>query len=279
MLVLDRWLVGPGLGVVTATVVDQVGRVGRHQGSARPGHEAPHIPLLRGIATEEAVRTQAPEIAGSGNGLGGRLRHLVRVRQQLGRGRLLGQEVGQFVRLPEVGQIQLVGEGGQDIGVPLGEFSRPVVVEGEAALLLGSQARAADGDEFGAVGLNDADASEAGVHGGLDGGVAGEDDAGLVDNDGAGGADLTQGRLDLGEVAVVVRAGVAGVGGEGRERRDRPVLLWHLRLVLVRLLVHHSCLHPRGISLKTERAAGRASLLASGGPCVHPLIVVRIVTL
>ncbi|MDP9355234.1 MAG: hypothetical protein M3R02_08120, partial [Chloroflexota bacterium] len=69
--------------MVAATVVDQVGRVGRHEGSARPGHEAPHIPLLRGIATEEAVRTQAPEVAGLGDGLVGRLRHLVRVRQQL----------------------------------------------------------------------------------------------------------------------------------------------------------------------------------------------------
>ncbi len=98
-------------------------------------------------------------------------------------------------------------------------------MKGEAALLLRSEVDPADGDEFGDIGLDDPDAGEAGLHGGLDGGVAGEDDASLVDDDGAGGAHFAQGRFDLGQVALVVSAGVAGIGGERRQGGDRPVLL------------------------------------------------------
>ena len=57
-------IVGLGLRVVAALVVDQVGRVGGHRGGPLPGHQPPHLAGVRAIAAEQPVVAQQPEIAG-----------------------------------------------------------------------------------------------------------------------------------------------------------------------------------------------------------------------
>ncbi len=57
-------VLAPVWRVVAAVVVDQVGRVGGHQGGALAGHQALHVVFVGGIATEQAVLTQEVEVAG-----------------------------------------------------------------------------------------------------------------------------------------------------------------------------------------------------------------------
>lgn len=63
--------------MVLAGVVDEVGRVGRHEASFLPVHHDVHIVFRGGVATEQAMATQEPEVAGLGARLFGRLGNAV----------------------------------------------------------------------------------------------------------------------------------------------------------------------------------------------------------
>ena len=167
---------------------------------------------------------EEPEIAGLRDRLFGRFGDEVGVDEGLGEGIGQPEQLGQLVRLPQVREVDVLGDGGQDLLIPLGQFGSAVVEEREAGLLLRRESTPADGDEFGAVGLDDAEAFDADLLGRLHGGVAGQDGAGLVDHDRAGGADLRKGLLDLGQVAGGVAAGITGIGGEvGTRARPAPL--------------------------------------------------------
>lgn len=79
--------------------------------------------------------------------------------------------------------VVLLAETVQHLLIPLGEVGGAVIGEGKADLLLFGEAGAADGDQFVAVGLDDADAVDSGFLSALDRAVASEDAVVLVDND------------------------------------------------------------------------------------------------
>lgn len=170
---------------------------------------------------------QPPQIAGPGDRLRGHLGDRVRVAGQRNRQTVLAKDVGEFILVPERGEIDLVGEGSEDLGVPAGQFGGPVVVEGKAALLVGGEPR---------------------LGGRLDGGVAGEDDPVLVDDDRAGGADLAQRLGDEVKVARVMAAGVVRIGRQGIEGHIGVRHGWDLssffRDKQKRPLVEHLCSAP-----------------------------------
>ena len=67
--------------MVAAIVVDQIGRVGGHEARPLSRHEPFHIGCPGGIAAEQAIITQYPEIAGPGERLGGQLGNLIGIDQ------------------------------------------------------------------------------------------------------------------------------------------------------------------------------------------------------
>ena len=94
------------------------------------------------------------------------------------------------------GNVVLFSEAVQHFLIPLGEVGGAVIGEGKANLLLFGQAGASDSDHFVAVGLDYADAVDAGLLSALDSAVAGENAIVLIDNDRAGCAVTLQGFLD-----------------------------------------------------------------------------------
>ena len=80
---------------------------------------------------------EQPEVAGLGDRLLGRLGHEVGIDQGFRERLRLAKQLGQFVGLPQVGEVDVFGNGGEDLLVPFGQFSRAVVEEGQAGLLPG----------------------------------------------------------------------------------------------------------------------------------------------
>jgi hypothetical protein len=104
------------VGPVGARVVHEVGGVGLEQRGALAVHEAAHIRERRGVAAEEPVVAEEPEVARSGDGLGGRLRYVVRLREALSRveGR---QEVRHHALERLVLEVEPVHQRGQGVDV------------------------------------------------------------------------------------------------------------------------------------------------------------------
>ena len=114
-----------------------------------------------------------------------------------GKGLNLGlEDAVEIVLREEEGDVVLLAEAVEHLLIPLGEISGPVIGEGKADLLLFGEAGAADSDHLVAVGLDHADAVDAGFFSALNSAVAGEDAVVLIDDDRTGCAVTLQGFLD-----------------------------------------------------------------------------------
>ena len=93
------------------------------------------------------------------------------------------EDAVEIVLREEEGDVVLLAEAVQHLLIPLGKISGAVIGEGKADLLLFGQAGATDSDHFVAVGLDHADAVDAGFLSALDSAVTSEDAIVLIDND------------------------------------------------------------------------------------------------
>jgi hypothetical protein len=200
-----------GDGIVAARLdLDAVWRVGVDQVDRLPAQQAVHVVGLAAVAAEQAMDAEAVQVAGPGDGLVGRLGHVVgvgqprvRPRRQQPPQRVVG-EAGEGeveLHLPEPGQLQ-----GQLVVVPARQGRGLVVGQAVGLGLGGRQAR---GDV-------DGDLLQPQHQGGLVARVADDDHALLVHDDRLAEAEFPDRRDDgvhggvVDPRVVLVRADAAG---------------------------------------------------------------------
>jgi hypothetical protein len=202
-----------------------VGRRGEAQRRALAPHQRGDHLRVGGIATDQAVRADGPDIAGAGHRLRGRIRHVVggvrllSVRRcvivggsHLTREQRLDLGIlkpGQSHVVPGFGQFRQFQR--QHLLVPAGIKRQSVVGDDIGALLRRRQM-----GQFDHRHLIQSQLARSGQAA-----VAGDDAVRAIDKDRVGPAELDDAGRDLGDLALGVRARIAGVGDQ---RLDLAVL-------------------------------------------------------
>ena len=206
--------VAPGLGMIAAVVVDQIGRVGGHQAGALASHGELHLGGIGGIAAEQTMVAQEDEVARLGDRLLGDLGHLVGIGEALGAdvaelGELIWVETKHTQVVAEVGELGDLQ--GQQIKIPGALFGGAVVSQAVGLDLLRGKV----------AGDMDRHLRQAKALGGQKAGVACDDHALGINYDGLTPAVLGQRGRHLSNGRF---GGDARVTGVGDWSLDRPPL-------------------------------------------------------
>ena len=201
-------LVAPGRVVVHA-----IGRVGDHQVRAHAAEQPGHVVGVGGVAAEQPVRTEMPEVARAADGIGRRLgRRLLAVlrraarQQRIQRGPVEAEVTRVDAELAQVRQLQP-----QQLPVPARLLGEPVVGKDVGPLL-----RVGEVTE-----LDHRHRSQPQLARRQHAPMPRDDAVRAVDEHRVVEPELPDRARDQRNLRVRMRPGVAGVGDE---RRDRPVL-------------------------------------------------------